>query len=162
MLILIGIRSLLANLELDLEGVEGLDNLLVSHHLVLLLLNLGHLFLFYELALLLPSPAILTVLSAHASVLYLLHVGFVSLHRLQLLLALIFSNLLDGFLVLLIHEVSLMLPDFSIVAHLLLHRLLFLHPLCELCLEPVKILTHLTVNIELTSLQLFVRASNAR
>ena len=82
MLILIGIRSLLANLELDLEGVEGLDNLLISHHLVLLLLNLGHLFLFYELALLLSSPTILTVQSAHASVLYLLHVGFVSLHRL--------------------------------------------------------------------------------
>lgn len=75
-------RSLLANLEFYLEGVEGFDNLLISYHLVLLLLNLGHLFLFYELALLLPSPTILTVQSAHASVLYLLHVGFVSLHRL--------------------------------------------------------------------------------
>ena len=82
MLILISMRSLLANLEFYLEGVEGFDNLLISYHLVLLLLNLGHLFLFYELALLLPSPTILTVQSAHASVLYLLHVGFVSLHRL--------------------------------------------------------------------------------
>ena len=72
--------SLLANLELDLEGVERLDNLLISHHLVLLLFNLRHLFLFYERALLLLSPAILTVLCAHASVLYLLHVSFVSLH----------------------------------------------------------------------------------
>ena len=154
--------SLLANFELDLEGVEGLDNLLISHHLVLLLFHLGHLFLFNERALLLPSSAILAILSAQASFLNLLHVSFVSLHRLQFLLALILPDLRDGFLVLLVHEICLMLPDFSIIHQLFLHCLLFLHSFLELRLEPVKILAHLPVNIELTSLQLFVLASNAR
>ena len=158
-LILIGMSSLLANLEFDFEGVKGFDDLLISHHLVLLLFHLGHVLLFNELALLLPSPAILTVLSPHSSLLYLCHVSLVSLHRLQFLLSLIFPNLLDGFLVLLVHEISLVLPHFSIIVQLLLHSLLFLHPLLELCLKPVKIFTHLAVNIELTSLQFLVRAS---
>ena len=80
MLICISICSQLANLEFYLEGVERLDYLLISHHLVLLLLYLCQFLLLYKLTLFRQSLASFLLLGSHAPFLHLLHVGFESLH----------------------------------------------------------------------------------
>ena len=150
---------LLADLELDFERVERLDNRLVRQYLVLLLLHLLRLLPLNEVSFILSRLATFKLLGSHAPVLHLLHIRLERLHRLQLKSALVLAHLLKRLLSLLIQKIGLVHAKLCLVALLLDDGLLSLLPLLQLLLQSVKVIAHLPVDVYLASLHSVLLAS---
>lgn len=155
--ILVVFGALLANFELDFEGVERLHDRLVSLKLVFLLALPRYSLFLHELLLAKLGFAAFEVEGTHPPFIHLLHVRLELLDRLELESALVLPDFIQSGLALLIEQVRLLHLELRLVLQLLLHGLLTLLSLLQLFLQSVKVFAHSPVDVDLTPLELVVR-----
>lgn len=109
-----------------------------------------------KLLLALLRLAIFYLQGSHTPILNLLHMSLVILYWCNLQLALISSDFVQSILSFLVQKASFVNSDLDLVVLILCYSIIFHLSLLYLLLQPIKVLSHLPIDIDLTPLKLVI------